>query len=137
MLFRSGSELEAAIRRKLQTFTPLASKTILLEDIPTAVQYPPGCLSRARSAEDCSFPNEKDSPNRVQLRDIADRVPGITVVNPYSKVCPSSQCQVVRDGIIMYFDEGHLTNTFAETLDGWVSQWLGSAVNSARAPSSR
>ncbi|MGF3052676.1 acyltransferase family protein [Microbacterium sp. YY-03] len=45
---------------------------------------------------------------------------GATVLDTWEMVCPDGVCRAVIGGTIVYFDESHLTRTFAETLTPWL-----------------
>src|SRR5690625_2544796 len=43
-------------------------------------------------------------------------------------MCGPDTCPGVIGGLIVYFDHGHLTHTFAQTLTPWISEALDQAL---------
>lgn len=50
------------------------------------------------------------------LRSAADVVPQVTVVDLTAAVCPEAECVAVRDGVLTFRDDHHLTATYARSL---------------------
>jgi peptidoglycan/LPS O-acetylase OafA/YrhL len=81
------------------------------------------CLATAERPEACNFPSVADNPTRAVVKKAAEAA-GAIVVDPYVEVCPDDTCEVVRDGIVVYRDGGHLTRTYALHQAPWVRSWL-------------
>ena len=50
----------------------------------------------------------RQAPVRATLASLA-RQPGVSIVDPASLVCPDSACRVMKDGILLYRDDDHLS----------------------------
>jgi hypothetical protein len=48
------------------------------------------------------------------------------------QICPQAECKVVRDGVILYRDDNHLTATFAAELGPDLLRRINVVLSSAR-----
>ena len=119
----------AGMRDTLNKLLGSAGNVVVLEDTPHSTMNVLSCLATASSASACAFPNDANSADREQVRKVTGSFPGVTLVDPYSQVCPRMTCKVVTNHQIMYSDGGHLTNSFAMRLVPWLSSWLRPAVD--------
>lgn len=119
----SSPEVAAAVDRTLRAFDAVAP-TVLLEDIVLAPRPPDRCLAEAEQADDCDFVGRPDAPGRVSVR-AGGEAAGVPIVDPYEHMCVDGLCRVVtEDGIVVYRDSAHLTNTYATSVGPWVSEWV-------------
>ncbi len=131
------AQLARGIQETLQTLRPYAGKIVVLEDTPQFVGVasdPLRCLADAQQGTDCQFPNDLNNPDRIVLRQVTKSVAGAELANPYPIVCPEVFCQVVEGNRIKYFDQLHLSNSYAKTLAPWVDSWLRPDLKSAKKP---
>jgi hypothetical protein len=131
------SQFARGIQQTLETLRPYVGKIVVLEDIPQFVGVasdPLRCLADAQQGTDCQFPNDLNNPDRVLLRQVTNSVKGAQLVNPYPIVCPDVFCQVVEGTRIKYFDQLHLSNSYAKTLTPWVNSWLRPVLKTAKKP---
>ncbi|MBI9114872.1 acyltransferase family protein [Sanguibacter suaedae] len=87
-----------------------------LRDTPKPVEDMPTCISAAFDDwTRCSFPHD-GVPEPVIQESITGRQPGVTVVDLLPYFCDGSQCVAVRNGLLLYRDDSHLTATAARSL---------------------
>ncbi len=127
---------QVGITSTLKRWTRSARRVVLLADTPYADTKPANpllCLAKAAAPSQCDFPRKSQTETRLAPVAIADDLArsglSIRVVDPYSKICPTDPCHTVIDRTIVYWDSGHLTRTFAKTLDPWVRGWLASSLS--------
>lgn len=87
-------------------------RLVLIKDTPLFPHNVPRCLAR-RSNQDCSVyravaDREHDEGDR-RLDALAAGLPDIRVVNPRSILCADKTCSPIRDGIVLFADENHLS----------------------------
>jgi hypothetical protein len=117
-----GPALTRAVAASVAAVRPSGATVVVMLDGPMAgaVQE---CLAAASAPGRCAFPSAADMASRVVLRRAAERA-GAVVVDPYPVLCPGRRCPVVRDGLVLYRNGGHLTTLFVLHLRGWVAGWL-------------
>lgn len=78
------------------------------------------CVERAESDDACAWvpPTTAD-----WLADVASDL-DIPVIDTWEVMCPDGVCHAVIGGTIAYFDDNHLTTTFAETMVPWLEEQL-------------
>jgi hypothetical protein len=119
----SRAPLGRALGRDLARLRATGARVVLLRDtIAPTVGIVPDCIER-RGATACRFSRAAATPVDSHQRAAARRA-RVQVVSMRSAVCSTSRCDVVRDGIILYRDDDHLTATFARRL----SDELGSRL---------
>ncbi len=95
----------------------------MLTDVPGMPEGERGsvCLENATETVDpCAWPQ----PERPSfLRDAVEQVGG-TVVPLGERLCTDGSCHAVIGGAVVYFDDNHVTTTFARTLSPWLSSQL-------------
>lgn len=101
----------------------------VLVDTPYSYDDVPVCLkanpSRPRR---CRIPEGEVLSNGVRTRErAAARVAGATYLDLTKAICGGFPCRVVNNGIVMFRDRHHLTNTYAATL----RDALGAALDRA------
>ena len=63
-------------------------------------------------------------------RDVASRGLRVTTIDMVDEVCPTPRCGVVRDGVVQFTDDNHLTASFARG----AASALGARLDAALAP---
>lgn len=95
------------------------SKVVWLEDTPYPGFNVPDCLSvHPSDIQKCAYslttglyePQTRDALNQAAARD------GATVINPAPWLCTARVCPPVIDDTVAYFDESHLSSSYAMTL---------------------
>ncbi len=110
---------EAGMKRTLDTLKVASPRVIYISDSPFSTVDPPKCLSsHAKSVLACSTPIAQ----AVSLdwlgheADIAN-AENITWVDPTTWICASDPCSPISGNTLIYVDGGHLTATFARSLE--------------------
>ncbi|WP_433544624.1 SGNH hydrolase domain-containing protein (plasmid) [Streptomyces sp. CA-294286] len=111
----------AALRR---TGAPV----VHLEDTPVPGKDIPACVSgHLDDPQACDFPRDDAlHPDPLPQLIAAGAVPGVHGVGVNEVLCPPAArtCPAVRDGILLYRDDAHLTNVAAVLLTGRLERLL-------------
>ena len=93
-------------------------RRVVLVDPPYSSRSIPDCLVAAGgSAESCRIPSWDVLTAGVRTRErAAAAVANATYVDLTDRICGGFPCKVVTNGIVMFRDNHHLTNTYAATL---------------------
>jgi peptidoglycan/LPS O-acetylase OafA/YrhL len=110
-------EARKAYVRTLARFTEAGIPVLVMRDTPAAAEPAPQCIARERSDwRSCVQPQDV----AVQPDPLADAAveagPLVSVYDPTDVFCWDGSCHAVVGGAIVYFDHGHMTKTFAQTL---------------------
>ncbi|MER8264886.1 SGNH hydrolase domain-containing protein [Streptomyces griseus] len=112
--------LAAAWERTLKPLRAIGAPIVYVEDTPVPGTDIPACVSGAPdSAAACAFSRAEAVPEDPLARRIAaGAVPGVRSVGVTSVLCPGDgpTCPAVRDRILLYRDDAHLTNVAAIVL---------------------
>lgn len=112
------AEQQAAYARLLDRFTAAGVPVLVLRDTPNAGEPAPDCVARERGGwRDCVQPQDV-AVEPDPLADAAGADPSglVTVLDLNRMICWDGTCHDVVGGAIVFFDHGHLTRTFAQTL---------------------
>lgn len=91
-------------------------------DLPTA-QTAPSCVEAAEGQDDpCVYAAPVTSE-----REVAEML-GVPYIDMQQNFCDEKGCHVVIGGLITFFDNNHLSLTFAKTLSTFLERSLGKAV---------
>ena len=110
---------EAGMKRTLDTLKTASSNVIFISDTPLSMFNPPTCLAAHKaSILACSTPISA-AVSLDWLGHEADvaKSESVTWVDPTTWVCPSDPCSPIAGKTLVYVDAGHLTATFARTLE--------------------
>jgi hypothetical protein len=106
-------------RRAIIVDTPFS-----LRDIPTCI------IEHPEDITSCAIPSTEVLSLGVRTRErVAAVVGGATFINLTSRICGGFPCRVVTDGILMFRDAHHLTNTYAATLRDVLGKALDRALD--------
>lgn len=106
-----------ALRRTLEAL-PKRSDVLVIGDVPHNDQNPRRCLNHHRNDMSRCVTGKGVNPGRqieLGLRETA-RAHGASFRTLSGKICSYDPCPVVQGDILMWRDQGHLTNTFAVQL---------------------
>ncbi len=108
---------QAGMKRTLDRLVPVASRVIVIGDVPLSGQDPPACLSANTTVLACATPVSA-AIDEAWLADEqrAAEVSSAGFIDPTRWVCPSSPCPVVIGKVLVFRDQGHLTAVFARSL---------------------
>jgi peptidoglycan/LPS O-acetylase OafA/YrhL len=110
-LEREGEAIGRAVLR-------LPGRALVMIDTFRTSTDIPGCIAaNPADVRPCAISREIGMTRYFGVRErIAAEVAGAGVVDLISSVCAAMPCQVVRDGMIVYRDNHHLTATFSASL---------------------
>jgi len=94
----------------------------------------PSCLSRRAArlpfATDCTYAPDRAFIARARrAQDIAARGLNVQFVDMNDQVCPTARCETMRNGLVMFTDDNHLTASFARSMGLVLGERLDAAMN--------
>ena len=110
-------------RRTLESLTTAGLRVVAMRDIPLPYFDVPNCL--ARTVRHSWYPGgscEMDqsasiNPAIFEAEKAGARgLPNVHFLDLTDKLCQGKVCRAVQQGMITYFDDNHLTGSFAESL---------------------
>lgn len=110
---------EAGMKRTLETLKVASSQVIFISDSPLSIVDPPKCLtSHPKSVLACSTPITR-AVSLDWLGHEADVATSekVTWVDPTTWICATDPCSPISGNTLIYVDGGHLTATFARSLE--------------------
>lgn len=128
------------LRRTYARLAAAGITTIVLRDTPTIPFDAPACLSR-RAAQlplstSCAYARRDAlSPAGRAAQDVAARGLPVQFVDMNDQVCATSTCGVLRDGLIVFTDDDHLTATFSRSLAPVLGARIASSLGARAVPS--
>jgi hypothetical protein len=108
--------LSAALRSVVHDLGSAAERICLVQDVPVLAHAPPHGLVRVRRlaveeqflhVDDAAW-RDRQAGARAALAEFAG-VPGVTVVDPGSRLCGPEGCRIEHDGEVLYRDSNHLS----------------------------
>jgi hypothetical protein len=113
---------KAGLQQTVSRLQNAGVPTVLISDAPNPAFDVPVCLSRAHAAlfapQDCTFQlgSALNNPVRQAEAEVMLSLGPGHLIDFTERICPQAECKVVRDGVILYRDDNHLTATFAAEL---------------------
>ncbi|WP_153745227.1 acyltransferase family protein [Microbacterium sp. SYP-A9085] len=118
-LAQTFPEAQKSYTRVLKTWVDAGVPVLVLRDTPYATELTnvPDCVSEHEddlSACDGTASRKQTDP----LADAAQAIsaPNLSVLDLTDRICSGQVCYSVLGGVIVYFDRGHLSGTFARSL---------------------
>ena len=96
----------------------LPGATAIIVDTPDPGREVPACLSKHQSdIRDCLF-TQDDADNREigVAEGVAAQVSGARLIDLTSEICDAWPCSPISDGVLIYRDADHMTETFSRSL---------------------
>ncbi|GHH42789.1 acyltransferase [Streptomyces candidus] len=122
--------LKEAWKHTLTALRGTGAPIVRLEDTPVPGKDIPACVSgHLDDPQACDFPrSDALRPDPLPQLIAAGAVPGVHGVGVNEVLCPPAAptCPAVRDGILLYRDDAHLTNVAAVLLTGRLERLLTS-----------
>ncbi|MFE0149831.1 acyltransferase family protein [Nonomuraea sp. NPDC059007] len=109
-------------RPTLERLSRLGAPLVYLRDTPLPGIDVPACLS-GKPAASCAFPRSRGlAPDPLA----AGKRPGLWTLDVSDLLCPGSgpTCPAALDGVVLYRDDSHLTNTLVQRLAPRLEQQL-------------
>jgi hypothetical protein len=109
-----------AMLARLRTITP---NVVYVTDSPRPSQYIPDCVAQnMHHLRRCAFPRAHAVENEQAIKDAAERLDGIRVVDTTPEFCPRELCPAVIGNVLVYRNSGHVTDTYTRTMTGWFAK---------------
>ncbi len=116
----------------LDTFTPLASKVLVLGDTPTPASDVPSCVASHLGTVAACAAARSDAvrDDRLQVEREVAAAHGAAFVPTSDWLCTDAGCPVIVGDVLVYRDNNHLTATAAT----WLAPYLDAAITPLVAP---
>jgi hypothetical protein len=117
--------------RQLAPLADVSGRVVVLRDTPRPAFDVAACLARAAwrpdalPSPDCTVRPERRPDVAAALGAAVRRVPNAALVDPVPMVCPGAVCAPVRDGVVVWRDDQHLTASFSARLAEPLAARLG------------
>jgi hypothetical protein len=117
----SPTQWAAGLRSTFTQFSQAGLRTLLVRDPPTPLFDVSTCLARAAwtgSSDSCVFQRELSTNATVSHleSDAVSKIQNTSVVDLSSIVCETEKCEPIKEGVILYRDQSHLTASYVSTL---------------------
>ena len=120
------------------TYTRITSAgipTIAIRGTPRTWFSVPECLSRRAAgvpfAQECRYDRGKAfTPAAVKAQTDAAKGLAVGMVDMNDQICASARCDVIRNGIIVFTDDNHLTASFSKSVAPAMSTRIDAALAS-------
>jgi peptidoglycan/LPS O-acetylase OafA/YrhL len=124
---------EAGLRRSYTRLTNAGIRVIVMRDVPRTHFDVPQCLSRRAAglpfARSCLYQREKSiSLLGISAQNRAARGLPVSFIDMNDVICAASRCSPVRNGVVVFTDDNHLTATFSRS----VADILGARIEESR-----
>ena len=125
---------QGGLRRTYEEFSAARIPTVALRGTPRTWFDVPACLSRRAArlpfAGDCTYERSKAlSPVATRAQDAAVRGLAVSLVDMNDQICAAPRCSVIRNGVVMFTDDNHLTASFTRSLAPVLGQRLDAAFS--------
>jgi hypothetical protein len=119
----SLDEWRDGTRRTLESLTAAGLRVVAMRDIPLPDFDVPNCLARTLrrswyAGGSCDIDKSASiNPAIFEAEKAGARgLPNVHFLDLTDKLCQGKVCRAVQQGMITYFDDNHLTGSFAESL---------------------
>lgn len=124
---------QAGLRRTYSRLSVAGIPIIAIRGTPRAWFRVPQCLSRREAglmfAGACEYDLDSSLiPGAIAAQNNAARGLDVRFVDMNDQVCWSTPCQVMREGVVVFTDDNHLTVTFSRSVAGIFGQRVASAA---------
>ena len=112
----------AGMKRSLGKLRGSGSPVVFLRDTPTPQWDMRSCLQnalwRGGSQQTCDMPRSLAVDPELTLAEsqVAAAIPGVQLVDLTSQFCSEATCPAWRNGMVVYRDDSHITNSYAVSL---------------------
>ncbi|WP_084038347.1 acyltransferase family protein [Demequina sp. NBRC 110053] len=109
---------EESYSRVIQEFVDAGVHVLVLRDTPAAAVNVPTCVAEGDDYQErCATPRDAAlEPDPLAVAAGAFDSAEVTVLEVTDLLCAAELCEPVVGGLITYFDHGHMTKTYAQTL---------------------
>jgi peptidoglycan/LPS O-acetylase OafA/YrhL len=121
----STSEKYYEFIQKLQQST---KQVVRLKDTPRPTQNIPECLSKnSKEIQKCSFSIKNGNNNGGELTEVQSKIANelnAKTIDTTPWFCVDDQCPAISNGIVVYNDDSHISETYAQYLKDIIAQQL-------------
>ena len=127
-------EWSQGLRRTYARFHEAGIKVIVMRGTPRTFVDVPVCLSRRAAnlpfARSCNYDRARAfAPPAIEAQDRAARGLNVSFVDMNDQICATPVCSPVRNGIVVFTDDNHLTASFNPSLGSMVGTRLFALIN--------
>ena len=128
----AAQEWEAGLRRTYARFSNAGIKVIVIRGTPRTFVDVPVCLSRKAAnlpfAGSCTYDRERAFiPQAIEAQNRAAQGLNVSFVDMNDQICATPVCSPVRNGIVVFTDDNHLTASFTRSMSGELALRLNAA----------
>jgi peptidoglycan/LPS O-acetylase OafA/YrhL len=128
---------QRGLRRTYERLVAAGIRPIAIRDVPRTGFDVPACLSRRAAAlpfaRECVYERRSSLVQRaVAAQDAAVRGLPVQIVDMNDQVCSTAHCPVVKDGVIVFTDDNHLTASFARSVAPVLGERIARAIDASR-----
>jgi len=115
------TDWQNGLRQTYSRLTAAGIKTVAIRGTPRTWFDVPACLSRRAAklpfARSCEYDRDQ-SLSRVGIAAQNDAARGLPIrfVNMNDQICGTPRCRAMRDGIVIFTDDNHLTASFSRSV---------------------
>lgn len=120
-------DFEIGLAETAKTLIAGSVKVFIIRDTPLADVKYKDCIIRHMGGSGCERPRTQ-AINQHEIEKRAAQKSGATFIDTSDLFCDTTKCPVVKNGMIVYRDDSHMTATFARTL----AEPLRTALHSIR-----
>lgn len=123
-LAENRAVFQRAFLRTVEALNLLGKEIIIINQIPeTEFDVPQAVARKVMLGRNTELrPRMSDYQERnafvTEVFELARQRFGLVTVSPHDAMCSAGKCEVMSDGVPVYWDSSHLTATYAETLAG-------------------
>ena len=123
----------AGIKSTVKTLTDAGIKVLFVRNTPRLPADPVDCLA-SRTVEACIQPMNGTLEPTTTSTDAVKGIANVTPVDLTLALCQKSTCAPVRDGVVVWRDTHHITDSYSKSLSPLFTALLKPLVTSASAP---
>ncbi|MEP6835191.1 MAG: acyltransferase family protein [Gemmatimonas sp.] len=126
---------QTGLRRTYSRLSAAGIPVLAIRGTPRTGFRVPECLSRRDAglpfAQSCEYDLETSLiPDAIAAQNTAARGLGVRFVDMNDQVCWSTPCSVMRNGVVVFTDDNHLTVTFSRSVANVFGQRVADAARS-------
>jgi peptidoglycan/LPS O-acetylase OafA/YrhL len=109
------------LRRTYIRLSTASIRTVAIRDVPHTPFDAPSCLSRRAGrlpfAPPCDYDRSSAlSPLAIAAQNSAIRGTSVRLIDMNDQICATTRCSVVRNGLVVFTDDNHLTASFSRSI---------------------
>lgn len=134
-----GKTWTNGLRQTYQRLTSAGIPVVVIRGTPRTWFDVPTCLSRKAArlpfATDCTYEyDERFIRTAQRAQDVAARGLPVRFIDMNDQICATKRCPTVRNDIVMFTDDNHLTASFTRSLGPVLGQRLSAIFTPQAAP---